>query len=160
MRVFIFLIAGFLTTCFTVIGQNLEKNQYNDLLVIDYKVSGVINSGQANMICRELMKDENIVFCDINSDFSKMTVVSITIKEIELDIRGSRFETGTSKSFSKDDFINLYSNSCLKNSTTEKENDLPVFIDSGNSVKDDMNYNMVKSIYIELHPDNYKNLIK
>ena len=141
------LIANILLFSVLIFAQKNEKIDYNNLKIVEYQVTGIQHEGHANLLSKQLTANSNNYFCYINVAKEKCFTLSKKSEDINLNIRGSKFKLLKSEKYSDKKFIQLYYN-CSK---TKNLNELPSFVNTNNTYKDDLNYYNIKRIYNKKH---------
>ena len=131
-----------------IFAQSNKKIDYKTLYVIKYQITGIQNNGHAQLLTKRIMSDENNYFCFIDYKKNICYTLSKEKQEINLEIRGSKFTLTTSQAYSDKVFLQIYTASGEINTKAEDNNgELPNYINTGNSFKDDQNYYNIKQIY-------------
>ena len=151
----LFLFVIFNTNNF---AQESKKINYNNLLIVEYQLSGIQNKGQAELITSELIKSDNNLFCFADLEKMKLFILSKKVEEIDLSIRESKISLLTSRIYSDKEFLELYIKKGMQSNKVDNNLDLPNYINTGNSFKDDLNYYHVKEIYIKKNKENYNKI--
>ena len=122
---------------------------YKRLLIIEYQVDGLKYESQASLLVKELTSVDNNYFCYIDYKQKKCYTLSLKKEDINLNIRGSKFSLLSSIPYSEKIFYEMYIGN-ENSSLSESKNELPKFINTGNTFKDDLNYYNIKQIYNKL----------
>jgi hypothetical protein len=137
--------------------KNQTKPEYSKLSMVEYSISDLENEKLVSFIASQLMKENDIFFCFIDAAGKRLFVLRNDAKEIEKTFRGTSFKMLKSEVFEEKQFLQLYTQS---GNITQKSKDteLPAFVTTGNSFKDDCNYAKAKEIFIKYNSDYYNKI--
>ena len=131
---------------FSVFAQTNKKIDYNKLLISEYQLSGIQNKGQADIVVSKIMEDDNCYFCSIDYENNKCFTLSSKKEDINLNFRGVELSLIKSNLYSENMFFNIYVGNNDGHSKVNK-NELPKYVHTGNTFKDDLNYYRIKQIF-------------
>ncbi|MBN2681912.1 MAG: hypothetical protein JXR58_05355 [Bacteroidales bacterium] len=134
-----------------------SKPNYSKLILVEYSISKLENENLISLISSQLMKENDIFFCYIDVTGKKLFVLRNDAKEIEKTFRGTSFQMLKSEVFEEKQFLQLYT-ACGISDDKTNDSELPAYVKTGNSFKDDCNYAKAKEIFIKYNSDYYNKI--